>query len=75
MKMAKPILERIEEHYTIGISYFELRRLVFPEDEFPNAWRRSSNGGPVGCSMAFGAALRRSNMYRDPKDRIYKRSK
>lgn len=57
MKMA-PLTERMRENHRPGIGYHELMRLCFPEDRYPDAFRRSSNGGPPGCAMAFGQALR-----------------
>ena len=62
--MPKSIKERIADHYHDGMSYFELRRLVFPRDQFPRAWRYSLNGGPPGCAMAFGKALREMGLRR-----------
>lgn len=38
--------------------YNEVLRAVFPPKEFPNAWRYKAGGGPPGCAMAFGRALR-----------------
>lgn len=40
--------------------YHDLMRAVFPERDYPNAWRYKAAGGPPGCAMAFGAALRRA---------------
>jgi hypothetical protein len=40
-------------------TYFLTMLAVFPPAQYPNAWRYSSNGGPPGCAMAFGAALRK----------------
>ncbi len=37
---------------------------VFPEKEYPKAYRISNNGGPPGCAMAFGSALRRMGGHR-----------
>lgn len=66
------IADRIRQNYTLGITYHELMRLVFPEDLYPNAYRYQSNGGPPGCAMAFGKALRKLNMSRDfNSQRIY----
>ncbi len=50
--------KRIRLHWRPGIGYHELMRLVFPEREYPKAWRYSMNGGPPGCAMSFGKALR-----------------
>lgn len=38
--------------------YHELMRKVFPPEKYPKAWNYQSNGGPPGCAMAFGKALR-----------------
>lgn len=38
--------------------YHEVMREVFPHDKYPRAFRYSSNGGPPGCAMAFGRAIR-----------------
>lgn len=40
------------------MTYYELMVKCFPFDEYPKAWRYQSNGGPPGCAMAFGKALR-----------------
>lgn len=39
-------------------NYHDLMYVVFPGDVYPKAWRYQSNGGPPGCAMAFGKALR-----------------
>jgi len=39
--------------------YWEIFEKTFPAAQFPRARRYSSNGGPAGAQMAFGAALRR----------------
>lgn len=36
-----------------GLLYF-----VFPPAQYPRAYRYSSRGGPPGCAMALGRALR-----------------
>ena len=73
---SESLCDRIKRHYTPGIRYRELMLLVFPEDVYPRAWRYQSNGGPPGCSMAFGKALKKLGLARtrDPKnpDLIYK---
>lgn len=54
-----PIKERIRAALASGpMTYYNLMLAVFPSDEFPRAWRYQSNGGPPGCAMAFGKALR-----------------
>ena len=40
------------------MTYYSLMVQCFPPDEYPKAWRYQSNGGPPGCAMAFGKALR-----------------
>lgn len=60
MKNQPTLVERIDAELADGpVEYHALMRRVFPESEYPNAFRRSNNGGPPGCAMAFGAALRR----------------
>ncbi len=59
-----PIADRIIEHYRRGIGYHELMRKVFPFDEYPRAWAYQANGGPPGCAMAFGNALRKLGLMR-----------
>jgi len=53
-----PIKERILKAYRANMGYWELLNAVFPEDQFPKARRRPSHGGPMGCAMAFGKAIR-----------------
>ena len=38
--------------------YGALLLAAFPPSQYPRAYRRSSNGGPPGCAIAFGRALR-----------------
>ena len=52
------IKDRIKKYYTPGIERQDLMLLVFPRKEYPKAWNYSTNGGPPGCAMAFGRALR-----------------
>ena len=56
-----PIKERIRtalEGNAGRMGYHQLMREVFPVEAFPRAWQYQSNGGPPGCAMAFGRALR-----------------
>lgn len=55
-----PIKERILKALdgSYQMEYFKLMRLVFPPDQYPKATNYQSNGGPAGCCMAFGKALR-----------------
>jgi hypothetical protein len=53
-----PIKRRIAKAYRHGITYYDLLRITFPEDDYPRAFVYGSNGGPPGCAMAFGRALR-----------------
>lgn len=39
------------------VPYDQLLRAVFPEDQFPNAFRYQSHGGPPGCAMSFRRAM------------------
>lgn len=57
------LIQRIKANWRPGIGYHELMRAVFPLDEYPRAWRYSSNGGPPGCAMAFGSGLRRAGFF------------
>ncbi len=56
-----PIKQRIvtalQENNGI-LEYQSLLYIVFPPDQYPGAYRNSSNGGPPGCAMALGRALR-----------------
>lgn len=36
----------------------DLMRVVFPSDKYPRAFNYQANGGPPGCAMAFGRAIR-----------------
>ncbi len=57
----KPIKKRIEDALTGSggkLEYHALLYQVFPREEYPRAYRNSSNGGPPGCAMALGRALR-----------------
>jgi hypothetical protein len=59
--------ERIKASYRRGIGYSELMRAVFPEEQYPNAWRYQSNGGPPGCAMSFGKALKQLGLVRSSR--------
>lgn len=65
--MKESINKRIRNHYRAGIPYHELMMRVFPPEDFPRAHRVSANGGPPGCAMALGAAIRRMGGTRDLK--------
>lgn len=61
----EPLHSRILCHYQAGTTgYHTLLRAVFPEDEYPRAFRYQQNGGPPGCAMAFGRALRKLGLRR-----------
>lgn len=67
-----PLRDRIRYHYGPGcLDYQELMRRCFPEKHFPRAFRCSSNGGPPGCAMAFGKALREMRWHYDTKGRVW----
>lgn len=55
------VIDRIRKHYRRGITYHELMRLVFPDQR---SWNYQSHGGPPGCAMTFGRALRELGAYR-----------
>ncbi len=40
------------------LEYQSLLYMCFPREQYPRAYRNSSNGGPPGCAMALGRALR-----------------
>lgn len=42
-----------------SMQYHDLMEKVFPPEQYPKAYERSVNGGPPGCAMTFGAAIRR----------------
>lgn len=55
-----------------GLPYYALMSAVFPATEYPKAMRYSSHGGPPGCAMAFGKALRELGVrYGKVSDIIY----
>jgi hypothetical protein len=59
MSKPPPIKERIAAAMANGErDYYVVLEAVFPPALYPKAWRNSSNGGPPGCAMAFGRALR-----------------
>lgn len=61
-KTKLPIKQRIIDALAAApggkLGYHVLMHAVFPQDDYPKAWRYQSNGGPPGCAMAFGRALR-----------------
>lgn len=64
-KKQEPLCSRILRHYQAGTKgYHALLRAVFPEDTHPRAFRYQRNGGPPGCAMAFGRALRKLGLRR-----------
>lgn len=53
------IKERITEALSDGpLPYTQLADTVFPEADFPRAWRCANQGGPPGCYMALSRAIR-----------------
>lgn len=65
-----PLKERIRAALSGGPrSYYAVMHDVFPEEQFPRAWRASVNGGPPGCAFAFGRALREMGVYESSKDK------
>jgi len=56
----RPIAERMDAALKNGpLEYYDLARRVFPEDQYPKAWRYQSNGGPPGLVMALSRAIDR----------------
>lgn len=55
-----PLKARIETAMAgrCRMQYHDLMAAVFPSSLFPKAMRYQANGGPPGCAMAFGKALR-----------------
>ncbi len=58
------IKDRIRKHYKQGIHYYILLGLVFPRKDYPKAFNGAHKGGPPGCAMAFGRALREMDGFR-----------
>lgn len=57
-----PIQDRIRKALESSggvLEYHALLYQVFPAKDYPGALRNSSNGGPPGCAMALGQALRK----------------
>jgi len=50
------------------IVYHELADQVFPRDEYPNAWRYPTRGGPPGCYMVLSRAIREHGFNLDLRD-------
>lgn len=63
--------DRIRKHYKREIHYFDLIHACYPEKDYPNAFRRPTQGGPPGCAMAFGKALRDLGAIRGTGDKIW----
>lgn len=65
----KRIDQRIDEALNgEPLNYHSLAVRVFPEKDYPRAFRYQSNGGPPGCYMALSAALRRYGFNRQYTD-------
>ena len=65
MKKKLRIADRIRAAFKPGEEYvtlYELASRVFPYDQYPNAWRYASHGGPHGWIMPLKAALRRMGL-------------
>lgn len=67
---AAPIKERIRAALADGPkSYYQTMNEVFPEDQFPRAFRKPTKGGPPGCAFAFGRALRQMGVWESSKEK------
>lgn len=69
-KEKRSLKHRILDADPIGKHYYELMLEVFPPDQYPCAFEGSLRGGPPGCAMAFGRALRELGLCRGKADRI-----
>ena len=67
-----PIKDRLAQHYKPGINERHLRDLVFPEAQFPKAFRCANQGGPPGCQRAFVTALKRYGYSSDTRRGVWK---
>lgn len=63
--MSLAIKDRILAAYRPGISYYDLIHAVFPDNQYPRAFRHAPGGGPPGCAMAFGNALKKMGAWID----------
>ena len=64
-KRRRNLVEEVCRRYERGErSYTALRAALFDPEDYPNAWRCSARGGPPGCAMALGAALRKAGIAR-----------
>lgn len=59
------VLAAFGNERTIG--YYDLMYAVFPQEHYPKAYNRSSNGGPYGCCMALGRAIRELDLWDNGK--------
>ena len=59
MKIKDRIIAALSSAPTRSMKHYPLMSLVFPPSEYPNAWGYASGGGPPGCAMAFGSAIRK----------------
>lgn len=67
-----PLKKRILYHYGPGCrDYDTLMQRCFPIEVWPRAWRVATQGGPPGCAIAFGKALRELGIYRDENRRLW----
>lgn len=64
------IMDALSDHGG-ALEYEGLLYLVFPPGKYPNAYRHSSTGGPPGCAMALGRALRALESKKMIIDRLY----
>ncbi len=70
MSKPAPIKDRIRAALKDGPkSYYATMYEVFPDDQFPRAYRSATKGGPPGCAFAFGRALRQMGVWESSRDR------
>lgn len=64
--MSKPVSlkDRIRTALAKGpLTAWDLAREVFPPNLYPRAYRGAIKGGPPGCYMALGRAIREMGLY------------
>ena len=59
-----PLKDRIVANFRNRMGYEELMQAVFPPSENPGAYNSAYHGGPPGCAIAFGRALRELGIQR-----------
>lgn len=63
MGLLQRICAAFEDQNARTISYYDLARLVWPKDQYPNAFNYPTRGGPPGCYMWLSRALREHGIH------------